>query len=156
MKQNKKLDDLDRQLLDMVQVGFPLVARPFQALGGLLGISEEEVIQRTERLQKLGIIRQIGPLLEKRQLGCSGVLVALPVPQEQMDEVAEIVNEHEEISHNYLRPNHAEYNMWFTVSAREERIEEILKDIKAKTGLKQLVLPTLQIFKIGVKFEIPE
>jgi hypothetical protein len=40
------------------------------------------------------------------------------------------------------------------VSATEERIQEILQDIKTKTGRKMLVLPTLRIFKIGVKFDI--
>jgi hypothetical protein len=91
-----------------------------------------------------------------RKLGCSGVLVALPVSDERMDEVAEIVNGYQEISHNYLRPNDTEFNMWFTISASEKRIEEILSEIREKTGLEQLVLPTKRIFKIGVRFEIPK
>lgn len=153
---NKRLDDVDRRLLDLVQVAFPLVSRPFQTLGETLGIGEDETIRRIERLQGLGIIRQIGPLLEKKKLGCKGVLVALPVPEKRINEVAEIVNQHLEITHNYLRPNSSEYNMWFTISASEERIEEILNDVKVRTGLKLLILPTIQIFKIGVKFDIPE
>lgn len=153
---NKSLDEVDRKLLDLVQVTFPLVSRPFKALGEILGIGEDETIRRIGRLQDLGIIRQIGPLLEKKKLGCKGVLVALPVPEDRIDGVAEIVNQHQEITHNYLRPNSSRYNMWFTVSASEERIEEILEDVKVRTGLKQLILPTVQIFKIGVKFDIPK
>lgn len=150
------LDDLDRRLLDLVQREFPLTERPFLALGEILGIGEEEVIGRAERLQDLGIIRRIGPILDMRKLGCSGVLVALPVSDGKMDEVAGIVNRYQEISHNYLRPNETDYNMWFTISASGARIEEILSEIKEKTGLDQLVLPTKRIFKIGVRFEIPE
>jgi DNA-binding Lrp family transcriptional regulator len=150
------LDDLDRRLLDLVQKMFPLTERPFLALGEILGVGEDEAIKRTKRLSDLGIIRRIGPILDMRRLGCSGVLVALPVSDERREEVAEIVNGYQEISHNYLRPNDTEYNMWFTISASHARIEEILSEIKEKTGLDQLVLPTKRIFKIGVRFEIPE
>jgi DNA-binding Lrp family transcriptional regulator len=150
------LDDLDRRLLALVQREFPLTERPFLALGEILGVGEEEVIGRAKRLSDLGIIRRIGPILDMRKLGCSGVLVALPVSDERMDEVAEIVNGYQEISHNYLRPNDTEFNMWFTISASEKRIEEILSEIREKTGLEQLVLPTKRIFKIGVRFEIPK
>ncbi|MGA9097787.1 MAG: Lrp/AsnC family transcriptional regulator, partial [Methanotrichaceae archaeon] len=94
------------------------------------------------------------PIMDLRKLGYSGVLVALKVPEEKAYEVAEIVNEYEEVSHNYLRPNETGYNLWFTISAKEQRILEALGEIKSKTGLKQLVLPTVRIFKIGVKFDI--
>ncbi|KQC12574.1 MAG: transcriptional regulator [Methanosaeta sp. SDB] len=150
------MDDLDRRLLSLIQEEFPLVKRPFLALGEMLGASEAEVIRRAERLRDLGIIRRIGPILDMRKLGSAGVLVALPVSERRTEEVAEVVNGYQEISHNYLRPNDTDYNMWFTISASEKRIEEILAEIKEKTDLDQLVLPTRRIFKIGVRFEIPE
>jgi len=150
------LDGLDRRLLDLVQKEFPLTKRPFLALGETLGVGEDEVIRRARRLRDQGIIRRIGPILDMRKLGCSGVLVALPVSAERMEVVADLVNGYQEISHNYLRPNDTEFNMWFTISASEKRIEEILSEIREKTGLEQLVLPTKRIFKIGVRFEIPK
>ena len=150
------LDDLDRRLLDLVQKEFPLTKRPFLALSETLGVGEDEVIRRARRLRDQGIIRRIGPILDMRRLGCSGVLVALPVSAERMEVVADLVNGYHEISHNYLRPNETDYNMWFTISASEKRIEEILSEIREKTGLEQLVLPTKRIFKIGVRFEIPK
>ena len=81
-------------------------------------------------------------------------MAALEVSREEADRAAEVINEYTEVSHNYLRPDESGYNLWFTVSATEERIQEILQDIKTKTGRKMLVLPTLRIFKIGVKFDI--
>jgi len=83
-----------------------------------------------------------------------GVLVALKAPIAKADALAEVVNDYPEVSHNYLRPNDSGYNMWFTVSAQEHRVEEILGEIRKASGCKLLVLPTKRIFKIGVKFDI--
>lgn len=150
------IDSTDLMILDAVQESFPLTPNPFLDLGRSLGLGEHEVLDRIRHLMSLGLIRRIGPILDKHRMGYSGVLVALPVPDSRVDEVSGIVNRYEEISHNYLRPNETAYNMWFTVSARQERISAILREIEATSGLKPLVLPTLRIFKIGVKFDMKE
>ena len=148
------MDEIDLRLLAMVQEEFPLAKRPFQVLGEALGISEAEALVRLERLKCDGLVRRIGPIMDLRKLGYSGVLVAMKVPEEKADKAAKIVSEYEEVSHNYLRPNETGYNLWFTISAKEQRILEALDEIKLKTGMKPLVLPTIRIFKIGVKFDI--
>ncbi len=148
------MDEVDRRLLSEVQDGFPITPRPFQALGEALGLSESETIERLDRLQRDGLVRRIGPILDMRKLGCSGVLVALAVSEEEANSIAEAINQYPEVSHNYLRSNDSGYNLWFTVSATGKRIEEILEEIGSRTGKKMLILPTLKIFKIGVKFDI--
>lgn len=147
-------EEIDLRLLSLVQEKFPLTPRPFQELGRLLGLEEREVIERLDGLQKEGLVRRIGPILDLRRLGRSGILAALLVSLDEADEMAEFVNQYPEVSHNYLRPNPSGYNMWFTVSATEERIQEVLAEIRKRTGRKMLVLPTGRIFKIGVKFDI--
>ena len=148
------MDEIDLKLLAAVQEGFPISPRPFRDLGRALGLEEDEVISRLAMLQKEGLVRRIGPILDLRRMGKSGILAALAVPLDRADSVAEVVSLYPEVSHNYLRPNDSGYNLWFTVSGTEERIQDILEEIRAKTGLKMLVLPTLKIFKIGVKFDI--
>ena len=128
------MDEIDRKLLAMVQDCFPLTPRPFLDIGIALGLEEKEVIERLAVLQKEGLVRRIGPILDLRKLGRSGILAALQVPLEEADGAAEVVNEYQEVSHNYLRPNESGYNLWFTVSASEERIQEILQEIKMRTG----------------------
>jgi DNA-binding Lrp family transcriptional regulator len=149
-----RMDEIDLRLLSLVQEGFPLTLKPFEYLGGLLSLEEKEVIERLDGLQKEGLVRRIGPILDLRRLGRSGILAALQVSPEEADGLAEFVNQYQEVSHNYLRPNESGYNMWFTVSATEERIQEVLEEIRKSTGRKMLVLPTGRIFKIGVKFDI--
>lgn len=148
------MDEIDLKLLSLVQEGFPLTSRPFRDLGKTLGLSEDEVMRRLCELQRDGLIRRIGPILDLRKLGMSGILAALQVPIEEADEAAKVVNQYSEVSHNYLRPNENGYNIWFTVSAHEDRIREILEEIRTQTGYKMLILPTGKIFKIGVKFDI--
>jgi DNA-binding Lrp family transcriptional regulator len=149
-----RMDEIDLRLLSLIQEGFPLTSKPFEDLGGLLGLEEKEVIERLDGLQKEGVVRRIGPILDLRRLGRSGILAALQVSAEDADGLAEFVNQYQEVSHNYLRPNESGYNMWFTISATEERIQEVLEEFRKGTGRKMLVLPTGRIFKIGVKFDI--
>ncbi len=148
------MDDTDLKILAAVQAEFPLVSKPFLALGEKLGLGEDEVISRVEKLKRDGLVRRLGPILDIRKLGLAGVLVAMKVSEGEAQGVASIVDRYEEVSHNYLRPNDSGYNMWFTVSAKEDRIQEILTEIRSGTGRKLLVLPTVRIFKIGVKFDI--
>ena len=148
------MDDTDLRILAAVQEEFPLVSRPFLALGEKLGLGEDEVISRLEKLERDGLVRRLGPILDIRKLGLTGVLVAVKVSEGEAQGVADVVNRYEEVSHNYLRPNDSGYDMWFTVSAKGDRIQEILTEIRSMTGHKLLVLPTVRIFKIGVKFDI--
>ena len=46
------LDETDRRLLDIIQTAFPLTPRPYADLGTLLGIPEEEALERVRSLRE--------------------------------------------------------------------------------------------------------
>lgn len=147
------LDETDKKILNTIQHEFPLDTHPFLKLGEGLGISEEEVLIRLRRLQEEGAVRKIGPVINRNRVGGTSTLVAVKVPEEMIDEVADYIGGYAEVSHNYLRPDI--YNIWFTLSASdEERIQEILRELNQKTGLEFVNLPTVRLFKIGVRFNI--
>ncbi|MGB9588366.1 MAG: AsnC family transcriptional regulator [Armatimonadota bacterium] len=147
------MDYLDRQLLNIIQVDFPIASRPYQILAERLGISESEVLERVHRLFETGIIRKIGPSFDTRRLGHVSILVAARVPEERVDEVAHIISSYPQVTHNYGRKS--EYNLWFTLICRDEgEMNDILESIKSRTGISEMhMLPAERTFKIKVEFE---
>jgi siroheme decarboxylase len=148
------LDDLDRELLNAVQWDFPLDPRPYAVLGERLGIPEAEVRKRVARVKASGVLRQLSAIFDTRALGYTSALVAAKVAPERIDEAAEIINAHPGVSHNYKR-NH-EYNLWYTVAvppgeSLDDHVDVLHRDSGALVTRK---LPTLKLYKIGVKLDM--
>jgi siroheme decarboxylase len=67
--------------------------------------------------------------------------------------VAEMVNAHPEVAHNYER-SHA-LNMWFVVSAETpERIDEVIANIEREAGLAVHAMPKTREFFVGFRAEV--
>ena len=130
----------DARLIDHLHGGFPLVDRPFAAVGQALGWSEERVIERLHQLLARGVLTRFGPLFQIERAGGQFVLAALAVPEERFDEVAATVNGFAEVAHNYRR-THA-LNMWFVVAAESPALaQQALARIEAATGLPVSAFP---------------
>ncbi|GAI37672.1 unnamed protein product, partial [marine sediment metagenome] len=119
MENMKKLDYIDKKLLNILQSDFPIVEKPFEDIAVSLNTTEKDVIQRIRLLKyENKIIRQIGPVFNTNSLGYNRSLAAFKVSEENIDRVAEIVNRHPGVSHNYKRD--CEYNLWFTIAVPPE------------------------------------
>ena len=147
------MDNVDRQLLDIIQTGFPLTPRPYADLGQRLGIGEEEALERVRALKQSKIIRRLGANFQSAKLGFVSTLCAAKVPQEKMDDFVARVNACPGVTHNYLR-EHA-YNIWFTlISPSREEAQATLDGISAATGVDILNLPATRLFTIRVDFRM--
>ncbi|RTZ91085.1 MAG: Lrp/AsnC family transcriptional regulator [Deltaproteobacteria bacterium] len=148
------MDETDRLILNAIQKELPLASHPFQEIGRRLGLSEEEVITRLQRLKEEGIIRRIGAVIDPRSLGWVSTLCAARVPEAKIPEFVAVVNEFPGVTHNYERK--AYYNIWFTLTAPSwEKVEETLKEISVKTGVDEVLhLPAREIFKVKVQFSL--
>jgi DNA-binding Lrp family transcriptional regulator len=152
--QQQQLDAVDKRLLNEIQWVFPLVDRPYLEIAKRYDISEEDVMRRIAFMKNMGIIRQINAIFDTRRLGYKSTLVAFAVRPNKLDEVAEKVNEHQGVSHNYER-NH-EYNMWFTLAVPpgSDMKKELDRMASFEGVIKHRVLPTLKLYKIGVKLDM--
>ena len=149
-----ELDNIDKQILNDIQWTFPLVERPFLELAKEYHISEEQFIERIKKLKDIGIIRQISAIFDTRKLGYKSALVAFAVEENKIEDVANEINKHPGVSHNYER-NH-EYNLWFTLAVPPygDMKAELEKMALLDGVLKYRVLPTLKMYKIGVKLDM--
>jgi siroheme decarboxylase len=150
-------DTLDLRILDALQQDIPLVARPWAALAGRLGITEQLLLERIGQLHATGVVRGISPIIESSALGITAAtLVALPVPEERIGETAALISRYPEVSHNFRRDH--TYSLWFTLSAENRvSLEKTLDEILKKTGFSRneiLDLPTVKKIKIDVRFPL--
>ncbi|MCZ6648385.1 MAG: Lrp/AsnC family transcriptional regulator [Thaumarchaeota archaeon] len=147
-------DLLDKKLLNLLQWDFPLVAKPFDAIGKGLQISEEQVVDRILKLKQSGIIRQVNAIFDTRRLGYKSSLVAMAIDESSIDTVANKISEHPGVSHNYKRDH--EFNLWFTLAVPPDgNIQNEVKKLSALKGvIRCRLLPTQKLFKIGVKLDM--
>ena len=148
------IDNIDRAILNRIQSDFPVTQRPFLSIAQNLGLSEEKVINRLNRLKKIGIIRRIGGNFAPEKLGFVSTLCAAKVPEDKIDAFAKAVNQYPGVTHNYLRDN--PYNIWFTFIAQTmSEIKENLEKISRKTGVTDILnLPATKMYKIKAHFDL--
>jgi DNA-binding Lrp family transcriptional regulator len=146
------LTALEKCLLNEYQRGFPLCPEPYAEIAAQLGVSEADVILTLESLQRRGFISRVGPVFTPQRAGAS-TLAALAVPEDRLESVAGQISAYAEVNHNYQR-EHA-WNLWFVVTAPDQqRVEQVLADIEAVTGLPVLNLPLQRAFYIDLGFPL--
>ncbi|HET6470053.1 MAG TPA: hypothetical protein VFG43_16890 [Geminicoccaceae bacterium] len=148
----ERFAELERRLLDGFQRDLPLVPRPFAAIAERLGTDEATVIATLGGLQSAGAVSRVGAVLAPHRAGWS-TLAAMAVPEERLEEVAELVSARPEVNHNYER-EHA-LNLWFVVAApSRERVQAVLQEIAANTGIEVLDLPLEEAFRLETGFAL--
>jgi DNA-binding Lrp family transcriptional regulator len=131
-----------------------VVAEPFAALGERLGVPEADVLARVGAVKDAGILRQLSAIFDTRALGYMSALVAAKVDADRIDEAAARISAHPGVSHNYKR-NHA-YNLWYTLAVPpgedfDAHLDALHHESASSVTRK---LPTLQLYKIGVKLDM--
>lgn len=145
------MDETNRLIINRLQGGFPISERPFAEAASGLGLAEDELIRRIERLLADKALTRFGPLFNADRMGGSNCLAAMAVPRERFEAVAAEVNAFPEVAHNYER-DHA-LNMWFVLATeRPERIGEVARAIEARTGIAVLLMPKEAEFFVDLRF----
>jgi len=142
----KQLGEEDKRLIARLCKDLPLEERPFLALAEALGTTEDEVLERTRRLDREGIMRRFGAILEHRKAGMVGnAMTAWAVSDERADEVGEYAASLEAVSHCYLRERARgwPYTLFAMIHAGSDAAcRGVAAAIAERFGLKEWVLLT--------------
>jgi len=148
------MDELDKELLNEIQWTFPLVTRPFDAIAKKFDTTPEIVKEHLNHLKEVGILRQLSAIFDTRKLGYTSSLVAMEIEHDKLEYVASQINRHPGVSHNYEREH--QFNLWFTLAVPPgSDLKKEIDKFNVLKGIKKVrMLPTLQLFKIGVKLDM--
>ncbi|TAK60738.1 Lrp/AsnC family transcriptional regulator [Methylobacter sp.] len=147
------MDEIDKQIINALQDGFPICDAPYQQAAAQLGLSEQDLISRLKALLDNGALTRFGPLYNAEQMGGALTLAAVKAPIDRFDEVTEIINGFPEVAHNYAR-NH-ELNMWFVIATQQtpEQIQQTINAIERLTSLTVYNMPKKKEYFVNLKLE---
>lgn len=141
------LSPLDRSILDLLQNQFPVSVQPYRDLADMLGISEEQLLQRVAALKQQGIIRRIGGVINSKGLGYYSTLLCCHMPPDQMEKAVRRINSEPGVTHNYLRKH--DLNLWFTLTApSQQQAAVLIEKLRTDLGVEILSMPALKTYKI--------
>ncbi len=148
------LGESDKELLNEIQWTFPLVTRPFDAIAKKFDTTPEIIKEKLNHLKEIGVLRQLSAIFDTRKLGYTSSLVAMEIEHDKLEYVASQINRHPGVSHNYERDH--QFNLWFTLAVPPGAdLDSELEKFNVLKGIKKVrKLPTLQLFKIGVKLDM--
>ncbi len=130
----------DREIVQALTDGLPLVPRPFTSMATALGRSEGAVIARLEALTAAGIVPRIGVIVRHRAIGWrANAMVVWDVPMSEADRAGALLAGAPGINLCYRRRRYARewpYNLYCMVHAktREEALAT-LADAQRLAGL---------------------
>lgn len=136
---NYRLDSIDRELISVTQSGFPIEHSPYQTIAKDIGITQEDVLQRLERLLSNGIIRRIGAVPNHYKLGLTANgMTVWDVDDNKINELGNIIGQLDSVSHCYQRPRHLpmwRYNFFAMVHGTDkDEVYEKVKQIEHLLG----------------------
>ncbi len=146
------MDEVDKQIINHLQGGFPVCDSPYQVVAEQLGLTEASLIYRIKRLLDTGLLSRFGPLFHAEQMGGGLTLAAVKAPEQQFDQITDIINSFPEVAHNYARSH--ELNMWFVIATDlPERLSEVIDEIQQQTQLRVYNMPKINEYFVGLKLQ---
>ncbi len=133
------LSDFDRALIAATQGGLPLVRRPYEAVGAILGVPGQAVRERLAQMIESGLVRRIGAVPNHYRLGyTANGMTVWDVADDAVDALGAKVGALPGVSHCYRRPRHLplwRYNLFAMVHGRNRAaVERQAEQIAALLG----------------------
>ena len=75
------LDAVDRKIINGLQGGFPVSEQPYKDAASELGLDQDSLIERLDRMLADGVLSRFGPMYNAENLGGAVTLCAMKVPE---------------------------------------------------------------------------
>lgn len=151
------IDATDRAIIDHLQGGFPICERPYAQAAAALGIGEDELLERLQRMLDARVLTRFGPMFQVERMGGAFVLAAMCVPEANWQHVVDIVNAFPAVAHNYRRESDraCPFNMWFVLATETaDGIAAAVRTIEAASGLPVFAFPKLREYFVEMKLPV--
>ena len=134
-----------------IQKDIAVIRFPFNELGNLYGLTNEDVLDTTKQLFKKGFIRKYGAILRHQKAGYEkNALVVWSVPADQIEKAGKIFASFLFVSHCYER-NPAfikKYNIFTMLHSKDENILSLIKNMATATDINDyIILESIQEYK---------
>ncbi|MBN1904634.1 MAG: AsnC family transcriptional regulator [Deltaproteobacteria bacterium] len=133
-------DELDKKIIGFFQKDIPLEPMPYKIVADQLGVSEDEVLSRIREMITSGVIRRLGATLFHQEAGLkANAMVAWLIPEEEIDEIGNIMAGFREVTHCYHRRPQRDwrYNLFTMIHGdTREECNEMARKMSERTGMK--------------------
>ncbi len=158
----KPLSEDDVRVVRYLQGGLPIVSRPYDTAAEKLGWECPILLDHCRTMLDRGILRRVAAILFHRRAGYSANGMGVwAVPEDQVDELGEVMASFRRVSHCYQRPTYPDwpYNIFTMVHGHDrEECESVLKSISKETGIDDfsILYSITEYKKVRIKYFAPE
>ncbi|CUK17521.1 hypothetical protein RUE5091_04131 [Ruegeria denitrificans] len=133
------IDTKDREIIEALQGGLPLVPAPYAQVAETLGLEEDALLFRLAELKSRGVIRRIAAAPNHYKLGMtSNGMTVWDVEDDHITELGTRIGQLPFVTHCYERPRALPdwpYNLFAMVHGKDEvEVEEKRAEIAAILG----------------------
>ncbi len=152
------LTRLEKEIVKALQEGLPLVSRPFSALAGKLGLTEEALLDKIREMMDRGLIRRFGAAVRHQDLGyTANAMIVWKVPDSLVDKAGAVFSGFSQVSHCYQRKTAGDwqYNLFTMVHGRtESECREVARAMSEASGIEDylVLFSTAELKKSSMKY----
>jgi siroheme decarboxylase len=133
------IDELDKKIISLIQGDLPLTLRPFSVLADMIGIPEDQFINRVRALMEDGSVRRFGATLYHKQAGIrANAMAAWLVPDERIEDVGKALAKFKEVTHCYQRVPQKDwkYNLYTMIHGKsDDNCKAIAERMSKEVGI---------------------
>ncbi|HJM25749.1 MAG TPA: Lrp/AsnC family transcriptional regulator, partial [Nitrosopumilus sp.] len=113
--------DEDKKYVRELQKDLDIVDRPFLKSAEALGITEDQLFEKTRYYESIAVIRRYAAILRHRDVGfVANGMIVWKVPDDRIDEVGAKLGAFPQVSHCYQRPSYPDwpYNVFSMIHCK--------------------------------------